>query len=151
MDGGRPDSRILDFIRSHHVMALAVTDGEEPWSAPVFYSFDPVTLNFYFLTFEETRHAATAFANPQVSASIFDQQRSIPDVRGLQLSGLAEWVVGEEALVARAAYDEFFPEARGMAAPLWRIEPFYFKLTDNRLGFGAKIEWSRRLNMPIGS
>ena len=38
-------------------------------------------------------------------------------------------------------YFKAFPYALALSPKLWQIKVNYFKMTDNRLGFGKKIIW----------
>jgi uncharacterized protein YhbP (UPF0306 family) len=44
---------------------------------------------------------------------------------------------------ARTAYLLRFPFALAAKLDLWILEIDYVKMTDNRLGFGKKLEWRR--------
>ncbi|MDD5509104.1 MAG: hypothetical protein PHD25_12400, partial [Bacteroidales bacterium] len=44
---------------------------------------------------------------------------------------------------SRVAYLKRFPYAIATKLDLWVLELEYVKMTDNRLGFGKKIEWRR--------
>ena len=48
-------ARIEAFLQAHHVMSLATSGPEGPWSAAVFYASDGVTL--YFLSAAASRHS----------------------------------------------------------------------------------------------
>jgi hypothetical protein len=43
----------------------------------------------------------------------------------------------------KSVYFKRFPYALAMNPTLWKIKVEFFKLTDNRLGFGKKIMWQR--------
>lgn len=50
------DKRILDFIRRHHVLTLAVAAGNTPYCAHCFYCYLPERNLFVFTSDPDTRH-----------------------------------------------------------------------------------------------
>jgi uncharacterized protein YhbP (UPF0306 family) len=50
---------------------------------------------------------------------------------------------GSGCEAARTAYLLRFPFALAAKLDLWILEIDYVKMTDNRLGFGKKLEWRR--------
>jgi uncharacterized protein YhbP (UPF0306 family) len=82
-------------------------------------------------------------ANPHVAAAIALETRVVGRVQGLQIEGEVALADGEVLEAARRAYMRRFPYAAVMEQPLWILEPHHMKLTDNTLGFGKKILYSR--------
>lgn len=84
------------------------------------------------------------------------ETRLIGKIRGIQLTGRA-WPIypGEKRnpspgtfpsiseSEARLAYLKRFPFALAVKLDLWVLTIDYVKMTDNRLGFGKKLEWRR--------
>jgi hypothetical protein len=143
------DKRIERFIRRHHVMTLAtaavVEEGgrPEPWSAHVFYAYLPDNQELVFTTDPATRHGREMLANPSVSGGIVLETKVIGKIRGIQLTGTARQVVEGESRY-RTAYLRRFPFAIAVKLDLWVLEVRYVKMTDNRMGFGKKIEETRK-------
>ena len=82
---------VLEFLSSKKLMVLA-TNGEHPWIANVFFSFDE-DLNFYFISNPVTIHGRHLEKNKKVAASIVDSNQKPSDVKkGLQIYGLVEKV-----------------------------------------------------------
>ena len=133
-DGLRP--RIESFLQAHHVMSLATSGPEGPWSAAVFYASDGLRL--YFLSAPASRHC------PDI--------RDWREIHGLQLEGAAARIAGTERAAAIARYGEEFPliaklssAPREIAAAMARVEwyrltPRRVRLVDNTLGFGHREE-----------
>ncbi len=132
------DERIIKFIRKHHVLTLAVGNGDAGWVAHAFYAFSEGRL--VFSTSPDTEHGKLMAANPQVSFGMVLETRVVGRVQGLQGTG----DVARADDTARKAYLKRFPYA--VAIPdltLWTIEPTRLKFTDNTLGFGKKLIWTR--------
>lgn len=138
-----PDSRIAEFIAEHHVLTLATCVDEQPYCASCFYVYLPDEQLFVFTSDRDTRHGQEALANSKVAASIVLETKTVGKIQGLQITGTVS--LGSEDLFdhARMAYLKAFPFAVLKPASLWFLHVNYFKLTDNRLGFGKKIIWQR--------
>lgn len=126
-----------DFLSSHHLLHLAVLEQEIPWSATLFYAFDPSSCELIVATDPKTRHGQSALRNPKVAGSIALETEEIGRIQGVQFSG--RWQKANQE--AKKLYFKRFPYARILHPQLWSIEITYAKLTDNRLGFGTKLEF----------
>ena len=142
-----PDPRITAFIRRHHVLTLATAVENEPWCANLFYAWlehPDGQGSFVFTSDSRTRHATDAVRNERIAGSVVLESRIVGRVRGLQFQGVMRRLEegdAEFARAARKAYLKRFPYAAAMELHLWTIEPTLLKYTDNRLGFGKKIDW----------
>ena len=84
---------VLDFLATKKLMVLA-TNGEHPWIATVFYSFDK-DLNLYFISTPTTIHGRQMKKNNKVAAAITDSHQKPSDVKiGLQIFGYVEEISG---------------------------------------------------------
>ncbi len=84
---------VLDFLTTKKLLVLA-TNGEYPWIASVYYSFDK-DLNLYFISNPTTMHGQHIEKNNKVAAAIVDSHQKPSDVkRGLQIYGTVEKVSG---------------------------------------------------------
>ncbi len=127
------------FIAEHHVMTLATADeAGMPHCASVFYAYDEKRNVFVFASGADTGHARQMTVRPDVAAAIHLETGTVGKIRGLQLRGTA---LKTEAETDADLYFSAFPYARVMRPVLWRLEPAWMKLTDNRLGFGKKLVW----------
>lgn len=135
--------RIAAFIRKHHVMTLATVSGGRPWIAHVFYAWMPDENVFVFTTEGKTRHGAEMEANSRVAAGIALETRIVGRVQGLQVEGVVRKAEGECMDAARRAYIKRFPYSALAELSLWVLEPSLIKLTDNTLGFGKKLTWTK--------
>ncbi|MDD3812614.1 MAG: pyridoxamine 5'-phosphate oxidase family protein [Bacteroidales bacterium] len=139
------DKRIERFIRQHHVLSLATIGAEshdgvpELWTSHVFYAYRAEDHTLVFTTDLTTRHGQEMLANPMVSGGIVLETKLVGKIRGLQLTGQVRQVAAGESHY-RKAYLKRFPYAMAAKLNLWILQPRYLKFTDNRLGFGRKIE-----------
>ncbi len=150
------DPRIVRFLKHHHVLALATVSDSGPWTAHCFYAYMPDHQALVFTSDPDTRHGQNMLTNPEVSAGIALETKVIGLIRGVQLSGtvvpldrsVIPTKVGTSSLTApfsdcRSAYLKRFPFALAAKLDLWVLEIDYLKMTDNRLGFGKKLEWRK--------
>lgn len=127
--------RTLAYLAGHQVMSLATATADDIWSAAVFYvnsGFD-----FFFLSAGHTRHARNIQANPRVAATIQEDYRDWPDIKGVQLEGEVVLLAGEAQRSAVALYREKYPFLLSAGAQiqtaLARVN--WYRLTARRLYF----------------
>lgn len=133
----------LSFIRRHHVLTLATRGEEGVHCCNLFYAWLPEQGLFAYTSDMDTIHARQALADPGAAASVVLETRIVGRVQGLQMRGRtfpAEGTVGE---AVRRAYLARFPYAAVYPLEMWAFEPHWMKLTDNTLGFGKKLIWTR--------
>ncbi|WP_457749907.1 hypothetical protein [Sulfurimonas sp.] len=131
--------KITSFIAKHHVMSLATTDAKELSVCSLFYVYDAKKLCFVVASSEDTLHVKHVVENAAVAGNILLETQTIGKIQGLQFQGKMKELADESL---KKLYFKTFPYALAMLPKLWRIEVDYFKLTDNRLGFGKKIIYS---------
>lgn len=138
------DERIVTFIDEHHVLTLAVSNNNLPWCASCFYVYLHDRNLFVFTSDPETRHVRDIVegGNYEVAGTVALETRVTGKIRGIQFSGPARKLKGEELKTAKKAYLDKFPIARFTKLYLWGVQPSYIKMTDNRLGFGKKLTWN---------
>jgi hypothetical protein len=142
----KPDSRIVEFINEHHVLTLATSFNEEPWVANCFYVYMEDENSLVFTSDFDTKHIQQASHNIFVAGSIVLETSIIGKIQGIQFQGIISQPQGELHEKAKKAYLKRFPIAMLMETHLWVVDLTYIKMTDNRLGFGKKLTWSKDLS-----
>ena len=140
-----PDPKITTFLKKHHVLTLATALGDQPWVANCFYAFDAEQMAFVFTSGYETRHIQEATANPKVAGNVVLETSIIGKIQGIQFSGTLIKAEGEALSQASSLYLKRFPFAALMDTTLWILPIDFLKMTDNRLGFGKKLLWTRSI------
>lgn len=135
--------RILAYIKDNTVLTLCSVRESQPWAANCFYCFDRDAMAFLVMTEMKTRHGGEMADNPLVAGTISSQIATVARLRGVQFSGRALCLEGADEEHGRQLYYHRFPFARLRPAPLWSIAADVLKMTDNRLGFGSKLNWQR--------
>jgi len=135
------DEKITGFIKDHHVLTIASSVDNRPWTANCFYVFMEDINCFVFTSDDDTRHGKEFAANNRVAGSVVLETDVIGKIRGLQFEGTVSKPGEQLHKNARRAYLKRFPVAMLMKTELWVVEVSYAKLTDNRLGFGKKLVW----------
>ncbi|MGO9005557.1 MAG: pyridoxamine 5'-phosphate oxidase family protein [Beijerinckiaceae bacterium] len=145
-----PSGRALRYLQQHHVAGLATSGSDGPWAAAVFYVSDGFTL--YFLSSPTSRHCQNIARDPHVAATIQEDYADWPEIKGLQLEGMASTISGEDEARARGLYGEKYPLVgmisqapsaivAAMARVRWyRIVPQRVYFIDNSAGFGHRDE-----------
>jgi len=85
MNSISPAEKISDLIHSTRVMTLAVSDGDTPWSSPVYFVF--CSPGFCFFSNEKSRHIQWGKASGKICACIFHDSDNMNEIFGLQMTG----------------------------------------------------------------
>jgi uncharacterized protein YhbP (UPF0306 family) len=133
------NEKLIKFIKEHHVLHVSTYENNKTWSASCFYLFFEKNNSFVFASDKKTHHMQNILKNPYVSGTIALETKEVGLIQGLQFDG----VIKKASLKAKKAYLLLYPFAITLISSLWEIEINYAKFTDNRLGFGKKLEWER--------
>jgi len=134
-------SAIARYLKKQHV--LSVCGGNPVWCANCFYLFNAEKVAFWLMTETTTRHGEQMREDEQVAGTVNGQPKSVLLIKGVQYAGRIALLEGDEEQAARRAYIKRFPIAARATAPLWEIKLDELKMTDNALGFGKKLSWTR--------
>jgi uncharacterized protein YhbP (UPF0306 family) len=137
------DRKIISFFRKHHVLTIATTVENEPWCANCFYVYLEEENALVLTTDAETRHGKEFLKNPLVAGSVVLETMIVGKIRGIQFQGTVSEPEDKLLSKARWAYLKKFPPAVLMDTHLWVVKLTLIKMTDNRLGFGKKLIWSK--------
>ncbi|MDR2100265.1 MAG: pyridoxamine 5'-phosphate oxidase family protein [Campylobacteraceae bacterium] len=132
------NQELITFIKEHHILNISSYEEGKTWSASCFYAFYEDI--FVFASDKNTRHMKNIVKNPFVSGTITLETKEVGLIRGLQFEG----EVKKASRKAKKTYLLLYPFAAALMPPLWQIDITYAKFTDNRLGFGKKLEWTKR-------
>jgi uncharacterized protein len=136
------DRRVIRFFKKHHVLTISTTVNNEPWCANCFYVFLEEENALVFTTDPGTKHGQDFLKNPLVAGSVVLETMIIGKIRGIQFRGIVSEPENDMLARAKSSYLKRFPVAALMDTRLWIVTLTYIKMTDNRLGFGKKIEWT---------
>ena len=139
------DKRIVRFFKKHHVFTLATCWDGRPWCASLFYAFLEEEAALIFTSDPVTRHSMEGMRNQKVAGTVAVETELIGLIRGVQFSGVLRQPSEQEEEKVRKVYLKRFPYAVLKGSPLWVIDLYEIKFTNNRLGFGKKLTWSRAL------
>jgi uncharacterized protein YhbP (UPF0306 family) len=138
------EERIIKFFRKHHVLTIATSVNDKPWCANCFYVYLEEENALVFTTDTDTRHGQEFIKNPLVAGSVVLETLVIGKIRGIQFQGIISEPKDKLMNKSKNAYLKRFPVAALMDTHLWIVELTHIKMTDNRLGFGKKLEWENR-------
>ena len=93
-------------------MTLATLGEDGPWATPVIYAWESQSsaVSLYFMSRLSTRHVQNLLKAPRVAAAIHPNETR--PLRGLQIEGRVELLLGREALRVIRLYLRRFPLAR---------------------------------------
>ena len=130
--------KIDNFLQEHHVMSLSTCRGDELSSCNLFYAYDENLNSFVVASSDDTLHVEHIKTNNIIAGTVVLETKSVGKIQGVQFRG--EFVTLEDKSLKKL-YFKHFPYALAMTPKLWQIKINYFKMTDNKLGFGKKIIW----------
>ncbi len=131
--------KVALFLSKHHLLSLATSAENIPQSASLFYAFSSEEVSFIVASDTKTEHIQNVLINNSVSGTVALETDAVGKIEGIQFKAKMYMVSHEEG----ALYFKAFPFAKVMNPQLWCIEVADIKLTDNRLGFGTKLNWQR--------
>jgi uncharacterized protein YhbP (UPF0306 family) len=137
----------LQYLENHQVLTLATVGQDGPWAAAVFYANDG--FDFYFLSAGHTRHAQNIKENPRVAATIQEDYRDWPAIKGVQMEGVVNRLQGLPLKEAQALYVAKYPFVSNAPAQVrlalarvnwYRLRPERLYFIDNSRGLGHRDE-----------
>lgn len=143
----RCDERISTFINEHNVLTLCTGSDKGVWTAHCFYVFDEENMRLIFTTDPEgTRHGQEMSANGNVAIGIVLETTMVGKVQGVQIEAKSIQPEDDEYKMAKKMYTKRYPISNVAKLHIWTADIIRLKMTDNRLGFGKKLHWSREDN-----
>ncbi len=131
--------KIASFLRSQTIFTLATHSANEPYCASCFYAFDEEDIALIFASDPDTRHMREAINRPRCAGNVYLCTDNVAKIQGVQLLGKVRAADERQCRL----YFEAFPIARTMRPKIWAFVIEWAKMTDNTLGFGHKISWTR--------
>lgn len=131
--------KISLFLDEHHVMSLATTDFKDLSVCSLFYAYSKEKNTFVVASSDETTHIEHIKQNADVAGNILLETKTVGKIQGVQFRAAFSPLKDVEL---KKLYFKTFPYALALSPKLWQIKVNYFKMTDNRLGFGKKIIWN---------
>ncbi|MDD2356505.1 MAG: pyridoxamine 5'-phosphate oxidase family protein [Thiovulaceae bacterium] len=130
--------KIIEFLEKHHTLSLATCKDNQLSSCTLFYAYDKQTNSFIVASDTKTEHIQNVMENKNVSGTIHLETDIVGKIQGIQFKGAMLPCKDE-----RRVYLKRFPFALALNPTLWSVAVDSFKMTDNRLGFGRKLMWTR--------
>ena len=81
------DKRIIEFLNEHHVLTLATSVNDQPWTANCFYVYLESENMLVFTSDKTTRHIKDVQENSKVAGSVVLETNVIGKIRGIQFTG----------------------------------------------------------------
>jgi uncharacterized protein YhbP (UPF0306 family) len=136
---------IINFIKKQTCASVCCSTkvDNHPYCFSCFYAFNSDEGLLYFKSSEEATHSKIISENQSVAGTILPDKLNAFQIKGIQFEGI---ILPDDDVYARGAsaqYHQLHPMALAMPGHIWTIQLTEIKLTDNTLGFGKKITWSR--------
>lgn len=140
------DKKIVKYISGNKVLTLATSVEDKPHCANCFYVFDEVNKILIFLSDDATQHIKEALENNNLAGTINTEVTTVAKIQGIQFTGEFINPSKEQQKDFYSIYYKKFPFAKTKPSPIWGIELNWIKMTDNTLGFGKKLIWTKTQN-----
>ncbi|MDE4002800.1 pyridoxamine 5'-phosphate oxidase family protein, partial [Glaesserella parasuis] len=134
--------RIFNFIQKKYLCTISCAKNNIPWSNAFYYVFDEDNLRLIFVTSLTTYHSQVMLENPNISGTIFVPTRFHPSLQGVQFTGKARKLEGDEKNIARELYKKEYSHELIDKLSIWEAKLEYARLIDNSLGLFSVIEWN---------
>jgi len=132
--------KIEAFLAEHHLLSLATSHNNIPQSVSLFYAYNSDEKTLIVASDTKTEHIQNVLGNKNVSGTVALETDEVGKIRGIQFTATMDQANKDEGQL----YFKAFPYAKVMRPQLWVIKLEKVKMTDNRLGFGKKLFWSRK-------
>lgn len=138
-----PLDEAAHLLDSQWTMVLAVGIGSGAHSAPLYFVRGE-GLALYWLSSPGSLHSQEIARAGAAAAAVFRPSKKWTELRGVQLRGQAAAVRKNRAIIEK--YKAKFRlggelDAVIRRSRLYRLEPRWMRLIDNRRGFGWNMEW----------
>jgi uncharacterized protein YhbP (UPF0306 family) len=137
------DTKIIEFIKEHHVLTLSTSVENKPYSCSCFYAYYEAENVLIFTSDYDTKHIKDVIQNNFVSGSVVLETSIVGKIQGIQFNGLTKEAKDDNLKKYKNIYLKRFPFAILKSTAIWYVELTFIKMTDNRLGFGKKIIWEK--------
>ena len=131
-------SKINLFLKEHHVLSLATKDNDMLSVCNLFYAYSENITSFVVASSDDTLHIEHIKKNFNVAGSVVLETKTVGKIQGVQFRGKFTLLEDDKL---KKLYIKTFPYALALRPKLWQIKIDFFKMTDNRLGFGKKLIW----------
>lgn len=138
------NERIIKFIEGQTCgSCCCVDEAGRPYCFSFFYAFNSRDGLLYYKSSGGSAHERILKGNPAVAGTILPDKLNFLKIRGVQFEG--ELLPADHPLAAHAheGYYRKHPVGRTMKGDIRTIQLNNIKYTDNTLGFGSKLNWSR--------
>ena len=137
------DESIVTFLKAQTAVTICTSSDNIPCCCICFYAYSEKLNALVFKSNKDTLHIVQALANIDVSGSILPDKLETGKIKGIQWCGEFYKPAGEALSELQKTYYKKFPLALTLKGDIWAIALTSLKFTDNTLGFGKKLFWSK--------
>ncbi|NPA04238.1 MAG: hypothetical protein GXO61_05175 [Epsilonproteobacteria bacterium] len=131
--------KIVHFLSSNFLLSLSLIIEGEVYAINCFYIFDQTEFSLIFTTSKNTFHYPYFLNSPNVAGTIACCKKDISTLQGVQFKGKIE----KANFSQKREYLQNYPIALALKPTFWKVKLKWVKMTDNSLGFGKKLIWTR--------
>lgn len=136
--------KTTEFIIKNQLATVCFVDeNHKPYCINCFYVFDYESECLIMKSSNGTRHQIMTKESNDVSGTILPKVIEIMKHKGIQFAGKIASEIEIEKYQLKSKYFKKNPMSIAILGYIWAIRLEYIKHTDNALGFGKKIIWSK--------
>jgi hypothetical protein len=135
---------ISEFIKKLGTANVCCSDDNNyPYCFSCYYTYNADKQLLYYKSSADTQHSLLLQKKPEVAGTILPEKQEVMSIKGIQFTGVL--LDRKNILCADASrlYLMQYPFALAMPGEIYTIRLDKIKMTDNSLGFGKKLQWSR--------
>ncbi len=137
------EQKIIRFLHKEKILSLSTLSHQQPWSATCFFALDSNTMTLIIQSSLDSRHIREALDNTSISGTVYHNPGKIGHIQGIQFEAIFIKPEGFEEERIKRIYLRKFPFASLHEGESFVIKLLTVKMTDNKLGFGTKLNWVR--------
>lgn len=138
------NDNITRFLHQQSCASICCMDEEgKPYCFSCFYAFNSNQALVYFKSSVNSHHAGLMKKNPFIAGTVLPDKLNKLAVKGIQFEGIVLDTELPEVKRGLNDYVRKYPMALAMPGEIWALQIDRIKMTDNTLGFGKKMIWSR--------
>ena len=153
-------NNLIEMLKEHHTVTISTRDEASVWSATVFYVSDS-NLNLFFLSAHKSKHIQHINMIPEVSATVYKDQKDWEKIKGIQMSGIVKELNGQDREDAISQYlvkykylnrvineplnqDEEKIGSQFASIPFFKLKPNFIRIIDNQVAFGHREQIEKK-------
>lgn len=138
------ENLIREFIEKQQVATICCLDNDDaPYCFNCFYVFEQVDYMLVFRSSPNSHHAKLLVTSGKVAGTILPLKLNLLFIKGIQFSGNAFALTGDQQNKLLQLYHKRYPFAAAIKGSIYAVRLEDIKLSDNARSPKKKVRWRR--------